>query len=156
MTRTLCFVPTAQCILDFNKKIHCLNFFQKFYLNVLSSLKKFVSDLFITLKEGKKMFEPFSYKRILKTCWCKGVFDIHTIKLLIVLSANSKKSTKYLVLCFWKKYMYFFEKDLKSFTLCGRRIKACEEAVSRPSVPHVNKLTHLSKADRQAQAALAP
>ena len=134
---------------------------------MLEFLSKILSECFIQLEKicirsihyserRKKMFEPFSYKRILKTCWCKGVFDIHTIKLLIVLSANSKKSTKYLVLCFWKKYMYFFEKDLKSFTLCGRRIKACEEAVSRPSVPHVNKLTHLSKADRQAQAPNRP
>ena len=29
-------------------------------------------------------------------------------------------------------YMYSFEKDLISLTLCGRRIKACEEAVTRP------------------------
>ena len=51
-----------------------------------------------------------------------------------------------------KNICIFFEKDLISFTLCGRRIKACEEAVTRPSVPHVNKLTQLSKADRQAAA----
>ena len=49
----------------------------------------------------------------------------------------------------------FFEINLTSLTLCGRRIKACEEPVTRPSVPHVNKLTHLSKADRQAEAALS-
>ena len=52
-----------------------------------------------------------------------------------------------------KIYMYFFEKVLISCTLCGRRMKACEEAVTRPST--VNKLTHLSKADRQAQATLS-
>ena len=134
--------------------MHCLNFFQKFYLNLWTSLKKFVSDIFIALKEGKNLSEPFSYKRILKKLLMQRYFW-YIIELLIVLSTNSKKSTKCMVICFWKEYMYFFEKDLKSFTLCGRRIKACEEAVTRPSVPHVNKLTHLSKADRQAEAALS-
>ena len=31
-------------------------------------------------------------------------------------------------------YGFFFEINLTSLTLCGRRIKACEEVVPRPSV----------------------
>ena len=54
------------------------------------------------------------------------------LQLEITIKAQLNKMYGYMIVK--EIHMYFFEINLTSLTLCGRRIKACEEVVPRPSV----------------------